>query len=397
MSGCISSGLFFHPTYINFLYGDQGIFQRGSKEAIEAGIRHVETELKSGQDPNAIFLALYQILTEYRHEIAQQQDSKNKKLFGLSRCKEGNESYASAYTPLEDSYQSYGNLAITQITEAMMRMGMIVFEGGREELKKRKEESFDEAWGRTWRIEIELLDIREKTNFILDPADPLKGFPPYIRRHFDGEVLHLCDRDDWIQFSEEEPDLFKRTNMTLMVTALCEKYPSDSRKILPYLRDREQNTKSDYVRATIFMDIDRKAVPLAQMITWMNRDDKEPTKKMKKDSVVYLVHQDFALHRITAVALSQIFAWIITWKKRGGGSIKQLQEQMALFRFIFALCMPSFRGDGAVGDWMEEIAFAVNGVKLVISEKTLTPFEPLALAIAPGKYTEQYLKSRIFV
>ncbi len=377
---------FFDPGYLTRTYGNQELFTEKSKEAIAAGITFVQEKKSERVDPTQIFWSLYTLFARLRRQIAEEQNSKGKEKFGSIRS--GDERkfhYFTAYTHLEHPHANYGKIALKRLAGIMNVMGVERWKGE----NKTQAELFQEVWGRRWSIKLEMLDPSPEGNFTLANG---ARFPDYIMRHVRGGELHITDKDDLIRFHQEERELYERTEMTMMIQTIERDYRSLN-EFFAKLGLIPEIVKSDYVRTTLSMDIDGTYIPLAKFVTWIGKHHEGPlVDRMMGHSVAYVVHQDVAYHQITKVALSRLFAQIITWKERKG-SLDELKSDIAHFRFILALLMPSIRGDGAIGNWFEQVAYNINDLVLEVPEKTLHPFEPFA-AVLPQFYCKDYPKTR---
>ena len=75
------------------------------------------------------------------------------------------------------------------------------------------------------------------------------------------------------------------------------------------------------------------------------------------------------------------------WNKETD-SLKELKNRVALIRFTYAHCMPSARGDGAIGDWLELALYRFHGFrKTEYNSERLPCFEPL---VSLSHYLKRY-------
>ncbi len=363
------SGIFFSSDFLEANYGDQDCFKIRSEEAVRAGL-----DLIRSKDPTTGFYSLYTMLADRRRAIAMEQDSKDKEDFGRIRSREEDERCSFAYTELTGVYQEVGNTALKRLTSLMTKM-----------MEKGKDLFSQEIWGRKWTLRVDILGPNPQGHFSQIAIHPA-SFPPYMRPCFlENGNFRLDNVEAFSRLHREDSEIFGRLDVSDFIRQAELSYPSERRGA--------QNRKSEYVWTTLSMDIDGVDIPLVTYATWMDRKSGEPfIERMKKYSVIFVRHQVRFNHKITIVALSRLWGRIVTWKERGE-PIDRLQNDVAHFRFIFALAMLSYRGDGAIGDWLEEIAYKINGLVFTPAEKTLLPFEPFA-AVIPSFYEKDYFKTR---
>ncbi len=365
---------FFDPANLERKYGSQELYNLRANEAVEEGLSYVQDQIRESKDPEKVFFGLYTLLADRRRLIAVEQNSSNKEEFGCLRLKPEHDRSGFAFTSLTGVYQSVGNTALKRIVRLM------------DKLKDKKEGAFSqEIWGRKWTFQVEILDSKPGGNFVPILTHP-RNYPPYMAECFTREGrLPFRNRAHFLRLHSEDPEIYSRLERTTITCILNAEYPS-----LPGER-RIQRTK--HIWATLSMDIDGEKVPLAKFVTGADSHETGASlEQMRKDSIVYVVHQDFLYHEITVVALSRLWGRIVTWKDRQA-PLEELQADVAHLRFVFALAMLSYRGDGAIGDWIERIAYQVNGLVFTPAEKTLLPFEPLA-AVIPSFYEKDYPKTR---
>ena len=71
-------------------------------------------------------------------------------------------------------------------------------------------------------------------------------------------------------------------------------------------------------------------------------------------------------------------------------TVEDLKDRVALFRFTFSHCMPSHRGDGAIGDWLELMIYRVHGfVNTRYNSEKLACFETLT-SLSLSRYRREY-------
>ena len=93
-------------------------------------------------------------------------------------------------------------------------------------------------------------------------------------------------------------------------------------------------------------------------------------------SHVSAIHQDLPWLKETEEYCEQLFIDILNWEPKDGEEL--LMQKIARFRFVFAYMMPSKRGDGAIGDWLEFILYRYHGYSIQHHPDCLPAFEPLA-------------------
>lgn len=111
---------------------------------------------------------------------------------------------------------------------------------------------------------------------------------------------------------------------------------------------------------------------------------------------VMVMHQDPFLVETTLQEISHLFQTAILWTSDLG--IEKLQDQTALIRYLFALCMPFKRGSAAAGEWLDKIIYAYHDYSSCHSTETSGDLEAI---IAIGfesfrlKYRDMVLLNKI--
>ena len=75
-----------------------------------------------------------------------------------------------------------------------------------------------------------------------------------------------------------------------------------------------------------------------------------------------------------------------------GGSTefsKELQQKIAVFRYVYGFCAPCLRGDGAIGDWLEIALYRFHGFENARHNPHCLPcFELFTLSV--NEYLKRY-------
>ncbi|MBP9841138.1 MAG: hypothetical protein KBC64_01780 [Simkaniaceae bacterium] len=101
---------------------------------------------------------------------------------------------------------------------------------------------------------------------------------------------------------------------------------------------------------------------------------------------VHLIHQDTPLIAPTLKKISTIFEKIILLNRE---DLPKLQEEMALFRYLFAHCCPFGRGSAAIGEWFERALYAYHGFEITHSTEKSGDLEALT-AISFEQFRDGY-------
>ena len=172
---------------------------------------------------------------------------------------------------------------------------------------------------------------------------------------------------------------------------LKERYPEDYKRlkisqIILHARTAFEGKKSDWVLVTIRSEVNGKMYALSQYHTWLYRDFKEdPIEHMTGRSVVSLIHQDPFLIEGMLVDIAAIFKQAIEWDR---GSLKTLQNHVALFQYELAHAMPLIRGSAAVSEWFEMAIYRFHGFNLTYHPKKMVNLE--ALTLLPKPFVDSY-------
>ena len=151
------------------------------------------------------------------------------------------------------------------------------------------------------------------------------------------------------------------------------------------IKPRYDGLKSDWVLATVRLEVNGKMYALSQYLTWMYRDFmRDPVEKMSEKSVITVIHQDLFLIDVMLKDIANIFERIIKWN---GENLRDLKQQVALFEYEFAHAMPFNRGSGAISEWLEMALYRYHGFKMSYDSKKNVNFEALTSTL------EQFVKN----
>lgn len=195
------------------------------------------------------------------------------------------------------------------------------------------------------------------------------------------------------QLKTEHPAWYNQLNMRRILGAMNEAFPSP--RILSLERGECEgnpgNLKCIYAIGTLRLQIGSKRLfALSRYVTWLYTTyNTDPVERMVKYSKVFIVHQDTFLIDETLQEISRVFSEAILWDKEKD-SLQTLMDTVALMRFLFAHCMPSGRGDGAIGDWLELTIYRYHGFsKTRYAPDRLPCFEALS-TLTLSSYLRNY-------
>lgn len=369
--------------------GQQKEYLAKSEQAIRNTVRMIRSGVESQARLTDLFFKILQELCQARQKIAQESATEDAHEFGsLRTALEPSRLFA---TGLHHPYKEYNKVFMAQLQKMMsaMRHDLQTFT----DRTRRNEER---VLGRLCSFEVEVLDgpelAKRKWIELVDSEDLQRA----LKTDKSADEI-LNDRDLMKSLKDKHPELYKQATMSMCLTHLVTQYPapkiisSNGRPVYDLSSDRaNDNLKSLYVLGTLRLEMEGKLYAMSRYLTWMYQDtETDPIDQMAVRSTALIMHQDYFLIDPTLREISKMFEKAVLWNPRSD-SLPELKNRVALFRFTYAHCMPSARGDGAIGDWLELALYYFHGFhKTRFNSAKLPCFEPLA-SITLSRYLATY-------
>lgn len=375
--------------------GKQEEYQRLAEEAISKATDAIKYAQESGQKLTETFFVLMRNLQEERHRIAVLHETPDSSLFGRYRAapdtkfEEAQSGYFSPYTPLSEPYEEYNAICMDQLYRLLNSL-------------KRSPESFidkkvhreETVLGRKCSFACEILDYKDLDERKMD------------KNHINSDLERITGSDKADKFFKDYavmnslrvdyPAFYTRLTTYAFTNEISQIFPSTKLTFgesgrISAVKGHPRNRKNAYVMGTLHLEVmPGRSLPLMRCITWLYQDyESDPLDRMKDNSTIVIIHQDPFLVEETLHAIAQVFESAVSWNS-AKDSLEDLKGRVALLRFSYAHCMPCFRGDGAVGDWIELAIYRFHGFrKTHYNEGKLACFEPLA-SLSLSRYLENY-------
>lgn len=363
--------------------GQQEDYLASSAQVIAQGLNLLKTRQREGGDPTTIFLELYPLYQMARHDIALRHDTNDKELFGSSRTIAiASEWRAATYTPLTDPYEEYTAIFMSYLHPMLSTLAR-TSSGFLEKKGKVKERVLN----RFFSFEFEFTEQKDGPDWAKPKSE--EWFEQQLETHEDFLVIQrtpsLMGR-----LKREHSRVYKALKDYMLISTLNRIFPEAYRDKYGRVAFIQSHHKTGYLFGTLRLEIEGKMYAIGQYLTWFDSSGgHDPVDHMRDYSKIIAVHQDPFLIDQTLQEIGRIFATAIQWDKETQG-IRDLKDQVALLRFLFAHCMPSHRGDGAIGDWLELTIYHYHGfLNTSFNDDTLPCIEALATPLF-SQYRARY-------
>ena len=378
--------------------------------AVNTGLKDLQGIRGSQRGFHDAFYGIWRKFSNIRNKIAAKHGTDDNELFGLSRLKVHHSAGSCGTTPLTDAYAEYNNLCQDRIRVVLrsMKYHWSGFTQNKTEID-----------GRKFSLTVEVMnkaDVRAKApelaeiqkalgqnvtfrQLAVQPELPKRIYERNIEIH---NRAHLSGRVAIMKWAF--PDIRQSSGIQFLVGCTIAGLALNSFDFSPVflaitlitvyamaLLVRDERRKTHYVLTTVGLQINEKRnLPLGGHLTWMQVDGlKDPIEDMRGRSITFVMHQDVYLINETMKEIAKMFEACILWDK-GKQTIRELKDRVAMFRFVYAYCMPNYRGDGAIGDWMEILIYRFHDFPGAHhNSETLPCFEPLS-ALTFEQYQERY-------
>jgi hypothetical protein len=341
--------------------GQQQAFVEASNAIVKNATDLFSTAKVSNQDLIQLFFSTLGFFGETRSRIAVSHGTEGAEEFGIRRdLKE--DFTAFVMTPLGDPYDEYNDRLLPVIQKQLKTM-----EYDLNDFHQTKSQVyFDRCLARRPMMDYSIItpDLPnwEKVTFTDEDYERIREI---------SEVPRALGKDRYVQLLRNKDALWK----------LREKSPNDYRRlkllacIIRLRKDFSMARKSDWIHVTLRASLNGKMQDFSEYLTWANRDGvNDPVDRMTGRSIISVIHQDALLIETMLDDIAKIFKNSIVWN---GENLKDLKDQVALFRYEHSHAMPFKRGSSAVAEWFERALYGTHGMKVTYNPGKMVDLEAL--------------------
>lgn len=339
--------------------GQQDSYERKSAVLVSTTAALIKRAKDNVDDLEALFHKILGSLSQARHKIACEHNTKVQESYGTRRDGDAfNDASSCSY--LAGIYAEYNSRVIKTIQAHLTQL---------QPLTSSPKTIQSEPWlGRHSSITYEILPQENHTNwlscFSLD------------------EYKELCS---WCNvsihdFPYNEESLIKIGQSKAAMANLKKNAPAEYKKFklatcfVDFIETYPQKQDSDFVLATVRGEVDGKMYALAQYFVDfpMGLTPSLRIKAMADRSIVLIIHQDPFLIEPMLADLAKIFKRAIECHTN---NVQELKEQMTLFKYQFSQAMPFFHGNAAISEWMERAVYKYQGYRLLYNNDKMPTLE----------------------
>lgn len=348
------------------LYGDQEAYYQARETAIKSSLETIQNAVATGQDLTSLLFDLLDQLGAIRYQLALTQNCENKEKFGvlrtdsdLSGSKPDHWSIC-CMTPLGHHYEKYNQLVKGRIANLLKKIPHNLHDFSETSYTVR-----GEALGRKTKYQIEVITPEMIQNRKWDrfpTLEELTDAASVSKDSYEDVQAFIHDIAAMRNVKKANPSLYNRVLYPIKIRELNKVYPSPFTAYLdgrPLIEGDGANLKSLYIIGTQRLEINGKLYALSGHLSWMYTNYVEdPVERFEKRSVVFLNHQDHFLIEPTLKECGNLFKDALD---NNYEDITTLKSRVALFRYLFAHCLPYKRGSASVGEWLEAAIYHFHG------------------------------------
>lgn len=353
--------------------GQQQAFVDASNAIVQNAANLFRNAISSNQDLIQLFFNTLASFGADRKSIAVDHGTPGAKDFGVRRDSDAEEwrggwlyNYFSpfAMTRLSGPYSEYNARLVSQIQKQLKTM-----EYDKAEFKQTKSQvNFDPCLGRDSIAEYSILtrEINDWEKFFFTEKDYQRIYELCeVAPTGDSIEPLLRNKDAMQKLWEKSPEYYRRIKLLTSKNDLKHTFPKER--------------KSDWIHVAVRTQLNGKLRVFSEYLTWAYRDlVNDPVDKMMGRSIIAILHQDPFLIDMMLDDMSKIFKTTIEWN---GKNLKDLKDQVALFRYEFSHAMPFRRGSSAVAEWFERALYAFHGMKVAYNPDKLVDLEALTSSL----------------
>jgi hypothetical protein len=377
------------------IYGvNRSSYFQEAEKAIERGSRQIKaTDRSSEAATEALFFSLLDQFEQTRQQIAQTSDTERSTIFGKNRYEQqdGVASHLPCYTNLQ-GYPEYNEMAIHRLMSLMKQY--FVYDMGQKKFNQLSAKVEETVLGRKFSFEMKLMggaQLEEAGWLDLTDTLEVETTVGNMEEKSTEEIIKDCALLE--KLKAKTPDRYTKLAMGLLLMNIILDHPTPigpDNKLIP--GGNTAFLKSIYVIGTLRLQIGKQMVAIGKLWSWVYENSRnDPIDRMRDKGIGVIIHQDTFLIKQTLQEISKLFAKAVQWQPAEG--LRELKNRVALFRFVYAYCMPHFRGDGAIGDWFDIAIYRSHGFTKTRHNSSAFPcYEPLAAPLL-SHYVSRYDKT----
>ncbi len=384
--------------------GQQSEYEQKATQIIQKAVKTIQTAVQQNSSLQNCFSEIVETFANERHSIAEGQETTKGQLFGIRRDKEETFSASPFFTVLNCQYEEYGKRWIKNLCQYMKQMKH-TNQAFTETSKKMSTQisSFAIEIYNEKRLEEEKITAEQANSDILKELGIPSTSSQEMKERQEKQERFYQNKQKVREFKKGYPQRYMATQNRIVLTWLVKAFPSPNITKYPDgSHDFDGNTsyrKSDFIFCTSRGNNGNdQMVALSRYVTWtyrtFNDDPVDRLKKLsqeKKGIVVTVIHQDVFLIEPTLQRIASIFEQAMRWNKERQNK-DDLMKQVGKMRYLFAHCMPFYRGSAAIGEWLETAIYHSLGFKhFCIDQNTLMDLEALT-AFYEDNFLERYQK-----
>lgn len=336
---------------LNFRFGvshDQEDYLRRSDALITRGAESIDSAAREVLFQNPFWPLLDLYATE-RRKIAIDHKTEEAINFGLKRETEGLFHLRCSF--LQGEYAAYNQ----QLLNALIHDS---------DAKKLDEEGLRE------KKVFDLVTLEELIEAL--PEDPLLSDPHKGKEIKIVDLFKSCERVQ--SLSDKNRELYERVFLSIQTHGLLQ----------GRFRDRHSINGLYVLDRTI--ELDGEKVVLSRAMTWFTKD--ESGQEKVDDSVSMVVYCDRLDLKSLLEKIAKVFEQAIV-----SFEPSEIQEQLGLFRYLFAHACPFWRGSGAIAEWLEKAVYRYHILEPPYDPSFRADLE--ALSLPYNLFKERYDSSTI--
>ncbi len=351
--------------------GQQANYIAQTSGIVEKTATSFRDHIDSQKDLNALFHTTLSFLGSERQRIAQEHVTENKEEFGVRRDQHVNHYFQ---TILASPYENYNKKLLALFKDDLRALRRTKREFEQIELRIDKGMHLEKPC----HIEYNLLTFENQKKWVLLP-------------NFEG-VSHLCASAGVASpksESETQDAMSQLFSDKAAIQKLMQEAPTDylnflvTQMTLDLRKTYPGERKTDWICASMRIEIEGTLYTLSQYVTWLCRDFiHDPIHTMAERSVVVILHHDRNRIESTLNIAAKLFKEALEWDQK---ELPQLKERVVLLTYVLNHATPFMRGSAAVSEWFEKSIYKCFGMDLTYNpEKCLnlealtTPFPEFA-------------------
>lgn len=334
---------------LKFRFGvshDQDDYLRRSDALITRGAVIIDSAAREVFFENP-FWSLLDLYARERRAIAVDHKAEEAIYFGLKRETEGLFHLRCSF--LQGEYASYNQ----QLLDSLIHDP---------DAKKLDEEDLQE------KKVFDLVTLEELIEAL--PEDSLLSDPHHGKEIKTVNLFKSCERVQ--SLSDKNRELYERVFLSIQTYSLLQGRSLDRHSVKGlYVLDRT-------------IELEGEKVVLSRAMTWFTKEVQSGQEKVD-DSVSMVVYCDRLDLESLLEKIAKVFEQAIV-----SFEPSEIQEQLSLFRYLFAHACPFWRGSGAIAEWLEKAVYRYHVLEITNEPSFRADLE--ALSLPYDRFKERYIE-----